>query len=244
MDRLPTHLPPILPTQVLYDLLLAWKEGMGRLRTQIDELPHNHVHRRLLETMLRSRRECAGELSRAVNDAFAVEDAPSGSSPASLSTMGQDPGHPPSRPQLLVELHRSCSRRCPELRAIFERLWLVHETLQSLLLTGGRNCAALDIPPILRETVTALESLSPLAPPEPEGRVLAAEFYRLLDPGCQADQGEPMTDEGYTPALVAMLTACQTLYFVFGQLQTSVDCGVGFLSGPKREVLRLQFRLE
>ena len=70
MSQLPPHLPPTVPTQVIYDLLLYWKERMDRLKAELDELPHNHAHRRLLETMLRSQRECAGELSRAVNDPF------------------------------------------------------------------------------------------------------------------------------------------------------------------------------
>ena len=151
---------------------------------------------------------------------------------------------PPRRRQSLVELHRACCARRGELRGQADRLWLAYEDLQSLLLKRIRSDQALDVPPILREVLQTLESLSPLPPPEPGERVLAAEFYRLLDPGCQADREEHVTDWGYASALVAMLTACQTMYFVFGQLMLSVEHGEDYLHGPKRKNLRLQFRLE
>jgi len=69
MPKPPPHLPPAIPTQAIYDLLMEWRELMARLQADIDQLPHNHAHRRLYEALLRSRRECAAELSAAVNAA-------------------------------------------------------------------------------------------------------------------------------------------------------------------------------
>ena len=69
MPKHPPHLPPAIPTQALYDLLMEWRDRMAWLQADIDKLPHNHAHRRPLEALLRSRRDCAAELSQAVNAA-------------------------------------------------------------------------------------------------------------------------------------------------------------------------------
>lgn len=66
MPKHPPHLPPAISTQAMYDLLMEWRDRMNWLQADIDKLPHNHAHRRLFEAMLRSRRECAAELSQAI----------------------------------------------------------------------------------------------------------------------------------------------------------------------------------
>ena len=228
---------PTVPTQVLHGILSDWKARTERQGVEAGNLPHNHVNRRLLEALHRSRSESAAELSAAVNTAaFGDENA---------EPHPTQPDSAPDRHQLLVELYRSCRTRRGDLRAQADRLWDGYEVLEGLLLSRVRTPDALEVAAVLRDALADLESFSPLPPPESGERVLAAEFYRQLDPGCQADRLEPATDwDAYASALVAMLTACQAMYFVFGQLLLSVNHGVEYLEGPKREILRLQFRLE
>jgi len=152
---------------------------------------------------------------------------------------------PPARHNRLVLLHRSCRQQLPELKANAERLWWTYEVLETLLLTRTRSRQVLEIPPVLRETVATLEALLPEgAEPLPNARGLAEEFYRHVDPACQVDKYEGVMSRGYVTALLAMSAACQALYFIYGQLMMVAKYGVGYLSDPKREVLRLQLRLE
>jgi len=147
------------------------------------------------------------------------------------------PHHP-----LLDNLHLACVRRADDLRSHSERLRFAREGLQTALIQRLPFPAVLEHAPVLRAVLQDFESLSPL-PPEPGGRVFAAEFYRLLDPGCQADRAE-VADGDYSPAVVAMLNACQTLTILCAQLRQVAANDVSDLRDPWHDSLRQQFRLE
>ena len=154
--------------------------------------------------------------------------------------MNLKPVSPSLNPRLGL-LHQACCQRQPALAAHASRLWKAYEVLETVLLTRSREPGVLEIPPILRETVADLESFLPEGA---EGRGLAEEFYLHVDPACEVDKHEEVMSRGYVTALLAMSSACQTLYFIYGQLMMTAKYGVGYLADPKREVLRLQLRLE
>lgn len=143
---------------------------------------------------------------------------------------------------LLDDLHLACVRRSDDLHSHSKRLRFIREGLLTALMQRLPFPDPLEYAPVLREVLQDFESFSPL-PPEPGGRVLAAEFYRLLDPGCQADRAGA-GNGNRADAVAAMLNACQTLMFFCAQLRMAAANDVSDLRDPWHDSLRQQFRLE
>lgn len=144
----------------------------------------------------------------------------------------------------LAAMAETCQERQEDLKAQAERLWWAYELLSTLLLTKSRDPCILEIPPIIRDAVADLETYSPMWFVLPDTRLMAEEFYWLVDPACGVDKNEEVLTHSYVPTLLRLILACQTLYFVYGQLRMAAKDGVSYLEHPKQAVLRLQFQLE